>query len=685
VASAGNAALSSGEGLLGVRIVVRTPSVDTFIQKYSRFVKEDRIFIFTKSSQPPGTRLRFTLELTDGKPMVSGEGTVTRVRADRGDPTHPPGMELRFVPTDEASQKIVDLMLAERAANAFPGKRPAPVVPKATLPTLPQSGSHKSLPEDEGTIPERQPSALPSPLLTRPIAGTRSDLPLRPGSLSKQTMIGTGVVLPVSAAATPAPVAVESAPPAPVVSAPKVESAPHEVTEPGPAPVMEAPPTVTTRAAALARTVALEAPTPVEIAAARLTAAADAPVLSSGLDAASLFAPEHGAQAASTGSASGSNVPETRASDTSDELLHSFPGLEQPPAFAEGWKADGQAGGGLVPANPFSEVSDNAIEYFVEWSLERSTAATNESGTSFGAIEMRAPSAAPEPEPVLPASRPPFVGVAIGLLIGIVVGGVVVGVWKSAGKDKTTVAVATVVPAVAPQTPTAPTPTPTPAPPKKGAKGATSAAKVAPTPTPTPVAKPTPAPTPTPTPVAKASPTPTPAPTPAPAPAPTPTPVAAAGPAALSVTSKPPGASVRIDGSDRGHTPVSVPLAAGPHEVSLTLERYAEYTETVNAPGTIDAQMRRPKATLIVTSAPVGAEVTVNGTKHGKTPLSIAVQAYEGYMVEVAAPGSKPWKRRVYVKVPGTSVKATLAAARNAPPLPRSDDETFGLRGRGIR
>ena len=41
------------------------------------------------------------------------------------------------------------------------------------------------------------------------------------------------------------------------------------------------------------------------------------------------------------------------------------PSVNAPPVFAESW-------GGDAPANPFSDVSDGAIEYFVEWSLEQS-------------------------------------------------------------------------------------------------------------------------------------------------------------------------------------------------------------------------------------------------------------------------------------------------------------------------
>src|SRR6266568_9082578 len=98
--------------LIVLRVVIRSPDVDTFIAKYSRFLKDDRIFIFTKASQPPGTRVRFTLELAEGPPLIHGEGTVTRIRADQGDPSKPPGMELRFQALDSASRDMVARMMA---------------------------------------------------------------------------------------------------------------------------------------------------------------------------------------------------------------------------------------------------------------------------------------------------------------------------------------------------------------------------------------------------------------------------------------------------------------------------------------------------------------------------------------------------------------------------------------------
>ena len=109
--------------LIVLRVVIRSPDLPTFVSKYSRFIKDDRIFIFTKSSQPPGTRVRFTLELSDGQPLINGEGTVTRIRPDSGDPAKPPGMELRFVPLDEPSRELVGRMLHARERHR-PWRRP---------------------------------------------------------------------------------------------------------------------------------------------------------------------------------------------------------------------------------------------------------------------------------------------------------------------------------------------------------------------------------------------------------------------------------------------------------------------------------------------------------------------------------------------------------------------------------
>src|SRR3954452_12865080 len=105
--------------IIVLRVVIRSPDLPTFVSKYSRFIKDDRIFIFTKSSQPPGTRVRFTLELVDGQPLIHGEGTVTRIRSETDDAARPPAMELSSQPLDEPSRLLVARMMATRKSPQF--------------------------------------------------------------------------------------------------------------------------------------------------------------------------------------------------------------------------------------------------------------------------------------------------------------------------------------------------------------------------------------------------------------------------------------------------------------------------------------------------------------------------------------------------------------------------------------
>src|SRR5262245_51675071 len=125
----------AGSTLL-LRVVIRAPDRATFVAKYSRFVKDDRIFIFTKSAQEPGTQVRFTLELADSTVLLSGEGTVTRTRPDVGDPGKPPGMELRFTPLDDASALLHNELLMARAEAGL-GAPESPGPPHPPPPPIP--------------------------------------------------------------------------------------------------------------------------------------------------------------------------------------------------------------------------------------------------------------------------------------------------------------------------------------------------------------------------------------------------------------------------------------------------------------------------------------------------------------------------------------------------------------------
>jgi hypothetical protein len=57
----------------------------------------------------------------------------------------------------------------------------------------------------------------------------------------------------------------------------------------------------------------------------------------------------------------------------------------------------------------------------------------------------------------------------------------------------------------------------------------------------------------------------------------------------------------------------------------------------------------RVVGTLVVTSEPAGAEVSINGVSHGRTPLRVAGVAAGSRVVRVELPGYERWSWAVRV------------------------------------
>src|SRR5205807_1762562 len=125
------------------------------------------------------------------------------------------------------------------------------------------------------------------------------------------------------------------------------------------------------------------------------------------------------------------------------------PSVNATPVFAESW-------GGDAPANPFSDVSDGAIEYFVEWSLEQSIGPRARPQAQFSDVPMALPGNTGSHalfDPATPGRRLALFGAifAAGALAGA---GVVALVERSpAGAQKPVAAAAAPLPAVVAQPP----------------------------------------------------------------------------------------------------------------------------------------------------------------------------------------------------------------------------------------
>ena len=97
------------------------------------------------------------------------------------------------------------------------------------------------------------------------------------------------------------------------------------------------------------------------------------------------------------------------------------------------------------------------------------------------------------------------------------------------------------------------------------------------------------------------------------------------GPAVLTVNSSPSGASVYINGTYKGVTPLTLNLSPGTYEVKLTKQNYQNYTTTVTLnpleSKTLNLSLTPTFGYLTVTSSPSGATVIIDGKEVGVTPL----------------------------------------------------------------
>jgi hypothetical protein len=139
------------------------------------------------------------------------------------------------------------------------------------------------------------------------------------------------------------------------------------------------------------------------------------------------------------------------------------------------------------------------------------------------------------------------------------------------------------------------------------------------------------------------------------------------------IDSRPPGAAIFIDGTAQGTTPSKTALTAGQHTVELKLDAasrslvldveagttVSHYIELATSPVKPAVLTGR----LDVASDPPGAQVTVDGTAKGRTPLNLA-EVQPGEHSVAISNGTSTVNRKVSVTAGNTStVFASLVAA----------------------
>ncbi len=104
----------------------------------------------------------------------------------------------------------------------------------------------------------------------------------------------------------------------------------------------------------------------------------------------------------------------------------------------------------------------------------------------------------------------------------------------------------------------------------------------------------------------------------------------------LAINSDPPGAEVWLEGQDRGHTPISLALAAGRTTVTLKKAGLTDQTATmmVVASETNETNVTFAYGSVVIRSEPDGTAVRQNGEVVGRTP----------YTNNMVAPGQSSWQ-----------------------------------------
>ncbi len=165
-----------------MRIKLKYPDLETFIQKYAVNISRGGIFIATKSPKPVGTAVKFEFMLANAEStsLIRGEGLVQWTREfDPAMPTKAHGMGVKFTRLDAGSQEVVERALSWRASHGLYKKGDSEGLTVAT--TAPPGATPEPTPiaprnsEDEptqvsATVPEPSPPPrVVAPPTARPV------------------------------------------------------------------------------------------------------------------------------------------------------------------------------------------------------------------------------------------------------------------------------------------------------------------------------------------------------------------------------------------------------------------------------------------------------------------------------------------------------------------------------------
>jgi len=138
----------------------------------------------------------------------------------------------------------------------------------------------------------------------------------------------------------------------------------------------------------------------------------------------------------------------------------------------------------------------------------------------------------------------------------------------------------------------------------------------------------------------------------------------------VDIASTPAGATIRVDGAEKGVTPVTVDIDEGQHEIEASLAGYVTETRFLNVARDKAAVLalivlNRNPGFIRVKTEPAGASILIDGEYRGTTPLSVPVAPVGKHTVAASQGGRQSATAEVTV-ASGETREVVLRLAENS-------------------
>ena len=142
----------------------------------------------------------------------------------------------------------------------------------------------------------------------------------------------------------------------------------------------------------------------------------------------------------------------------------------------------------------------------------------------------------------------------------------------------------------------------------------------------------------------------------------------APGWADVTIDSKPAGASILVDGETAGTTPATLQIMGGERQLILQLPAYADAQQalliTPGKPQQLKTIELQPAAGVLkLSSAPSGANVTLDGEFQGQTPMNLEVSPDKVHRLAVFKPGYRRYNGTVQLPAAGQDSRTVTLSA----------------------